>query len=114
MILVIGFFNVIIPSIVLFGVCVFLPFSLLVSSFLFEDLIIHKKETDVAKLKPVEFVKDGNTGDLCCTICSLDYEEHDKIIVLPCNLTHFFHEKCIGKWLCITPQCPVCRAFILP
>ncbi|XP_042011740.1 uncharacterized protein LOC121760180 isoform X2 [Salvia splendens] len=43
-----------------------------------------------------------------CYICLADYEEGDKLRVLPCN--HEFHTPCIDKWLKeVNRVCPVCR-----
>ncbi|XP_042046547.1 uncharacterized RING finger protein C4G3.12c-like isoform X3 [Salvia splendens] len=43
-----------------------------------------------------------------CYICLADYEEGDKLRVLPCN--HEFHTLCIDKWLKeVNRVCPVCR-----
>ncbi|KAL3571786.1 hypothetical protein D5086_025690, partial [Populus alba] len=43
-----------------------------------------------------------------CHICLVDYEEGDKIRVLPCS--HEFHMACVDKWLKdIHGVCPLCR-----
>ncbi|CAM8906577.1 unnamed protein product [Rhodiola kirilowii] len=46
-----------------------------------------------------------------CYVCLLEYEEGDKIRVLPCH--HEFHKTCIDKWLKeIHRVCPLCRGDI--
>jgi len=53
---------------------------------------------------------DGaNEGDEqeCCPICLNDYEEGDKLRVLPCG--HFMHQPCVDAWLQNNPSCPSCR-----
>ncbi|KAI3800859.1 hypothetical protein L1987_28958 [Smallanthus sonchifolius] len=43
-----------------------------------------------------------------CYICLVDYEEGDKIRVLPCQ--HEYHAPCVDKWLKeVNGVCPVCR-----
>ncbi|XP_078157934.1 uncharacterized protein LOC144553582 isoform X2 [Carex rostrata] len=43
-----------------------------------------------------------------CYICLTEYEEGDKIRVLPCN--HEFHMACVDKWLKeVHRVCPLCR-----
>ncbi|KAL7083418.1 hypothetical protein ACP275_14G160900 [Erythranthe tilingii] len=43
-----------------------------------------------------------------CYICLSDYEEGDKLRVLPCN--HEYHVSCIDKWLKeVNRVCPLCR-----
>ncbi len=42
-----------------------------------------------------------------CTICKEDYVKDDKIRKLSCE--HYFHAKCITKWLQINKTCPYCR-----
>ncbi|KAL0339140.1 UNVERIFIED_CONTAM: E3 ubiquitin-protein ligase [Sesamum angustifolium] len=43
-----------------------------------------------------------------CYICLADYEEGDKLRVLPCN--HEYHVPCIDKWLKeVNRVCPLCR-----
>ena len=34
-----------------------------------------------------------------CAICTLEYTEDDDITPLPCNVSHYFHTKCIETWL---------------
>ncbi|KAL2502609.1 E3 ubiquitin-protein ligase [Forsythia ovata] len=44
-----------------------------------------------------------------CYICLAEYEEGDKIRILPCH--HEYHVSCIDKWLKeIHSVCPLCRA----
>ncbi|XP_008461282.1 E3 ubiquitin-protein ligase BIG BROTHER [Cucumis melo] len=42
-----------------------------------------------------------------CVICQMRYKRGDKQIKLPCK--HFYHNKCITKWLTINKICPICN-----
>lgn len=56
--------------------------------------------------KPEEV--DTSNNVLQCHICLSEYEEGDKIRVLPCH--HEFHLLCVDKWLKeIHGVCPLCR-----
>ncbi|KAH6755095.1 RING/U-box superfamily protein [Perilla frutescens var. hirtella] len=53
-------------------------------------------------------VESDSTDVRQCYICLSDYEEGDRLRVLPCN--HEFHIPCIDKWLKeVNRVCPVCR-----
>ncbi|KAJ6372609.1 hypothetical protein OIU76_027005 [Salix suchowensis] len=57
--------------------------------------------------KKLDRVK-GNEEDEQCYICLAEYEEGDKIRVLPCH--HEYHMACVDKWLKeIHGVCPLCR-----
>ena len=42
-----------------------------------------------------------------CVICYEDFKDNDDAIFLPCF--HFFHTKCIKKWLKNKNFCPLCK-----
>ena len=44
-----------------------------------------------------------------CLICLEDIEKGDDIITLKCDSSHFFHSKCIKKWLKYHISCPICE-----
>ena len=45
--------------------------------------------------------------------CSICHEDIKNDIVRKLNCNHFFHYKCIDKWLEGKHQCPLCRTSIL-
>jgi len=56
-------------------------------------------------LPAVVFKKDE--GEKTCTICLMDFEEGEKLSVVPCF--HRFHDVCIKTWLKTNGVCPICR-----
>ncbi|EXB96529.1 RING-H2 finger protein ATL73 [Morus notabilis] len=48
------------------------------------------------------------TLDTDCTICLGEFEEGDKVRVLP-KCSHGFHVRCIDPWLVSHSSCPTCR-----
>ncbi|KAK6931196.1 Zinc finger, RING-type [Dillenia turbinata] len=42
-----------------------------------------------------------------CAICLEDFLQEELLKLMPCN--HFYHEKCIKKWVEKSRYCPICR-----
>ena len=51
--------------------------------------------------------KDADMPD--CTICLVNFNPSDQIIVFSCDEKHYFHLKCGMEWLEVKTECPLCR-----
>ena len=44
-----------------------------------------------------------------CAFCIESFEPGQPVIVLPCDLRHYFHSKCILVWSRSQKYCPLCK-----
>lgn len=49
------------------------------------------------------------SDDDMCSICYENYQTDDSIRVMNCDGSHFYHKKCIDKWLLRSDKCPKCN-----
>ncbi len=54
-----------------------------------------------------ESVRARGRPSAACVVCCEDYEEGERVRVLPC--LHRMHVRCIDPWLLIKAECPVCH-----
>lgn len=81
-------------------------------------------ESTISPERDVEqgFAKDGEEGstatsgfgldphvhiDQSCAVCLTDYEDGDRLCILPC--LHCYHAGCIEIWLANHSRCPLCN-----
>jgi hypothetical protein len=80
-----------------------------------QDIPTPLTSSDLEKLTHVDFsiiTKDmiGREIDKTCVICQSDFNENEKVCVLPCSGKHYFHDECINPWLNqLSKKCPTCR-----
>ncbi|EPR79238.1 Zinc finger C3HC4 type protein [Spraguea lophii 42_110] len=62
-----------------------------------------------SKLPVIEYKSstDIKKHDASCSICLNDYNNSEKIKILPCD--HHFHQACIDEWFNIDDICPLCK-----
>ena len=83
----------------------------ILNSSLNNDKFIYKyvlSEEGETQLKTIKFTKELRDINNICPITSLEFEDNQNIISLPCN--HYFEPDAINKWLREEKaECPVCR-----
>mmetsp|Transcript_4469 Transcript_4469/g.14415 ORF Transcript_4469/g.14415 Transcript_4469/m.14415 type:complete len:275 (+) Transcript_4469:63-887(+) len=68
--------------------------------------------TIIKARKFAEVLGEEVAGDPKCTICLVDFEDDDAVLLLPCR--HLFHAECCGQWLRRSDSCPLrCRNGVL-
>lgn len=86
-------------------------FNHILNSSLNNDRFIYKyilSEEGETQLKTIKFTKELRDINNICPITSLEFEDNQNIISLPCN--HYFDPEAINKWLREEKaECPVCR-----
>lgn len=105
----------VIPFITIVCVC-FLFFTSLWIAKWYRDWRQRQKNrltrSSLKKLQQKKFDKATDPYE-CCAICLEDYEQGDKLRILPCN--HAYHQVCIDPWLLKSRSvCPVCKRRVFP
>ena len=67
-----------------------------------------KTSKNLKKLGKYKKVKESDLCGTNCPICLDEFKESEYYRNLKCN--HFFHKKCIDRWLKKENNCPMCRA----
>lgn len=101
--IIITYFVLLLPVLLVLGLCLCLPCVFIVLGCLSENQGADDKE--ISNIPTREFTKEDDPGE--CSICMTEFEEGDTISELPCS--HRFHEACVNRWLPIKRTCPLCR-----
>eukprot|EP01017_Pseudomicrothorax_dubius_P005782 TRINITY_DN11537_c0_g2_i2.p1 TRINITY_DN11537_c0_g2~~TRINITY_DN11537_c0_g2_i2.p1 ORF type:complete len:306 (+),score=20.91 TRINITY_DN11537_c0_g2_i2:142-1059(+) len=93
--------------VIIFAVC-FILFLIILSFF--NSPAIQPTPAEVLDSLPT-FPYDSRlfTDHTMCVICRNDYVAEEVLMRLPCNPSHYFHERCIRTWLGTNGTCPICR-----
>lgn len=98
-----------IPFAIVVGICFFFMviFSIArYARFRFRERRARLKPANLKKIPTRKFQK-GDEFETCA-ICIEEYEQGDKLRILPCN--HMYHCKCVDPWLTAGKKlCPVCK-----
>ncbi|XP_067143258.1 E3 ubiquitin-protein ligase RNF13-like [Centruroides vittatus] len=100
----------IIPFGIATGICVFIFLLIMMIKFLRERRRNQRNRLSSQHLKqlPVIKFKKGDHQYDTCAICLEEYNEGNKLRVLPCS--HAYHTKCIDPWLTKNQRtCPICK-----
>ncbi|KAK6963119.1 E3 ubiquitin-protein ligase RNF13 [Biomphalaria glabrata] len=102
------------PFVLVIGICFLIGLVYLIIKLCKDHLNkkVNRLSSKHLKKIPVRKFKKGEYYDTCA-ICLDEYEEGEKIRVLPCD--HVYHTKCIDPWLTKNKKtCPVCKRRVIP
>jgi len=104
----------IVPFLIVISICFLLMFIFLVIKKLRRYQRRRRARLSPSKLKKLKIIIFSETDDYdMCAICLDDFEEGDKLRILPCN--HGFHSHCIDPWLTKSRRvCPCCKQAVFP
>lgn len=75
-----------------------------------QGAVVSKKMTrrEIQRFPTKTFRSATDAGNIQCQICFCNYDEGEKLRMLPCF--HDYHVQCIDRWLKDNTTCPICRA----
>lgn len=104
----------IIPFLIVISICFVLMLIFLVIKKFRRYQRRRRARLSPAKLKKLKIIIFCETDNYdMCAICLDDFEDGDKLRILPCN--HGFHSHCIDPWLTRSRRvCPCCKQAVFP
>ncbi|ESO98923.1 hypothetical protein LOTGIDRAFT_114185 [Lottia gigantea] len=102
------------PFAIVVGICFILMLVFMLIKWCIDRRRRNRSRLSTKHLKkiPIKKFKKGDNYDVCA-ICLDDYEEGEKLRILPCN--HSYHRKCIDPWLTKNKKtCPICKRRVIP
>ncbi|XP_063298589.1 E3 ubiquitin-protein ligase RNF13 [Pelobates fuscus] len=103
-----------IPFLIIVGICLVLIVIFMITKFVQDRHRARRNRLRKDQLKKLAIhkFKKGDEYDVCA-VCLDEYEEGDKLRVLPCS--HAYHCKCVDPWLTKAKKtCPVCKQKVVP
>ncbi|XP_055344852.1 E3 ubiquitin-protein ligase RNF13-like [Paramacrobiotus metropolitanus] len=105
---------ILLPFAIVVGICFFVLTMVLVAKYVRDRRRRQRHRLPKSQLKKIAIkkFKKGEGNDVCA-ICLDEFEEGDKMRVLPCH--HQYHCKCVDPWLLNNKRvCPVCKRKVIP
>ncbi|OQV12878.1 E3 ubiquitin-protein ligase RNF13 [Hypsibius exemplaris] len=105
---------ILLPFAIVVGICFFVLTMVLVAKYVRDRRRRRRHRLPRSQLKKITIRKyrKGDGNDVCA-ICLDEFDEGDKLRVLPCR--HQYHCKCVDPWLLNNKRvCPVCKRKVIP
>mmetsp|Transcript_9904 Transcript_9904/g.1466 ORF Transcript_9904/g.1466 Transcript_9904/m.1466 type:complete len:137 (-) Transcript_9904:44-454(-) len=107
--LILGYASILLPVVIIAVICISLCMCICVQVYQARrrrNNEMRQTEIQLEMMKPKKY--QGEPVD--CSICTEIIDSSIKVVVMPCDDRHVFHEECIKSWLWQNPRCPICRA----